>query len=313
MVTASDWIVTLVLPHAADALALSALEHQVVDALKGLCGAVTWAELMPGQAADGTVTGVEDSAGCQDALAGLLQSLSVDWAWQPVSPHRRKRLVVSDMDSTLIQGECIDELADVAGIKPLIAAITERAMRGELDFEAALIERVALLKDLPVGAIDTVLRAMEPMPSAATALATMKAQGAYLLLVSGGFTPFTSRVTQALVMDEHRANALALTTDGTALTGQVISPIVGQQAKVDALVEVAARLSLPMEATLAIGDGANDLGMIQTAGMGVAYHAKPKVAAAAPFQIRVGDWRSVLCFQGIAQSQWVVRPDVVVF
>jgi phosphoserine phosphatase len=223
------------------------------------------------------------------------------------SGNRRKRLLVADMDSTIIGCECLDELADMAGIKTKVAAITERAMRGELDFEDALRERVGLIAGLPMHALARVYAERVRLnPGAKALLATMRANGAYTLLVSGGFTYFTSRVATDAGFDENRGNTLM--DDGNALTGKVGDPILGREAKVKALVETASRKKLALADTLAVGDGANDLAMVQKAGLGVAYHAKPVVAEAAETTphgatIAHGDLTALLYLQGYRGEQ----------
>ena len=211
--------------------------------------------------------------------------------------NRRKKLLVADMDSTIITCECIDELADMAGIKPKVAAITERAMRGDIDFPDALRERVALLKGLPLEKLDRVYAERVRLNPGARALtATMRAHGACTLLVSGGFTFFTSRVAADAGFEENQGNRLL--DDGSLLTGEVGEPILGREAKLKALDDAAARHALRTADAVAVGDGANDLDMIRRAGLGVAYHAKPVVAAAAGASISHGDLRSVLYLQG---------------
>ena len=232
-----------------------------------------------------------------------LQGLGVDMAVQPAL-GRRKRLLLADMDSTMIEQECIDELADMAGVGPRVAAITARAMNGELDFEAALRERVLLLKGLPTGVIDEVLRdRITLMPGGRTLVATMKANGAQAALVSGGFTAFAGRIAEVLGFDEHRANTL-LVEDGL-LTGKVGDPVLGRAAKVQALQDITARLGIPVEAALAVGDGANDLGMLGLAGMGVALHAKPSVAAQCSVRVNHGDLTALLYLQGYSRAEFV--------
>ena len=220
---------------------------------------------------------------------------------------RRKKLLVADMDSTIINVECLDELADMAGMKPQIAAITERAMRGELEFEAALRERVGMLKGLPLSALEkTYGERVRLNPGAKSLLATMRANGAHTMLVSGGFGYFTQRVAQACGFHAERGNTLL--DDGDALTGEVGTPILGRQAKLEALEEAAAHLKIDLAETLAVGDGANDLAMIQRAGLGVAYHAKPVVAAAAGAAINNNDLTALLYLQGYADSE-IVRGE----
>ncbi|HUJ03074.1 MAG TPA: phosphoserine phosphatase SerB [Rhizomicrobium sp.] len=220
------------------------------------------------------------------------------------SANRRKKLLVADMDSTIIGCECLDELADEAGLKPRIAEITERAMRGEILFEPALRERVGLLKGLPLSALEaTYKRAVKLNPGAKALVATMKANGAYTLLVSGGFTFFTSRVAREAGFHEEQANVLL--DDGATLTGKVREPILGRQAKLEALKAAIAKLHLTADDALAVGDGANDLAMIQYAGLGVAYHAKPIVAEAASTCIDHGDLRGLLYLQGYRYEEIV--------
>jgi len=220
-----------------------------------------------------------------------------------VAEGRAKQLLVADMDSTMITVECIDELADYAGIKPQIAAVTEAAMRGELDFESALDARVALLKGLDEGVIATCLaERVKIMPGAVALIRTMKARGATTILVSGGFTRFAEPVAEIIGFDRAIANRLEI-ADG-ALTGTVTKPIVGSDTKERTLLEATAALGLPPEATLAVGDGANDLAMIKRAGLGVAYHAKPIVAAAAAARIDHNDLTALLYAQGIARKDW---------
>ena len=232
-----------------------------------------------------------------------LQSLSVDLVVQPAA-GRRKRMLLADMDSTMIQQECIDELAAEAGVGTHVADITARAMNGELDFEAALTERVGLLRDLPVSLIDKVLRErITLMPGGQTLLATMKHNGAYAALVSGGFTQFTAAIAEKLGFDENRANTLL--TNGDKLSGKVALPILGRDAKVAALHEISARLGIGTEGVIAVGDGANDLGMLHGAGTGVALHAKPTVAAQCSVRINHGDLTSLLYVQGYSQSDFI--------
>jgi len=232
-----------------------------------------------------------------------LQGQGIDLAVQPTL-GRRKRILIADMDSTMIDQECIDELADVAGFGPRVAAITARAMNGELDFEAALTERVALLEGLPEAVIAQVLDQRITLASGGPQLvATMRAHGAYTALVSGGFTAFTRAVAGQLGFDENRANEL-LAKEGV-LTGRVAMPILGREAKVEALQQIAARLGTTAQDAIAVGDGANDLGMIQLAGAGVALHAKPSVAAQAPIRINHGDLTALLYLQGFAASDFV--------
>ncbi|UAK24845.1 phosphoserine phosphatase SerB [Sphingomonas nostoxanthinifaciens] len=242
-----------------------------------------------------------DRAAARAALEGLLPG--VDVVVQPRA-HRAKKLLVADMDSTMITIECIDELADYAGIKAEIAAVTERAMRGELDFEAALDARVALLKDLDESAIERChAERVVLMGGARTLIQTMKANGARTVLVSGGFTVFADRVAASIGFDRALSNRLGL-ADGR-LTGIVARPIVGAATKQAVLEEERAALGLDPAETLAVGDGANDIPMIQAAGLGVAYHAKPRTAAAAAARIAHGDLTALLYAQGYARAAWV--------
>ena len=237
------------------------------------------------------------------ALSNQLVGAGIDIVVQPAE-GRRKKLLVADMDSTIIQQECIDELAAELGLKEQIADITERAMRGEIDFEPALLERVGLLKGLPLSALESVYQnRITETPGGRALTATMRKHGATCALVSGGFTFFTQRIADAVGFDFNRANTLVFVDD--RLSGDVARPILGRQAKIDALIELRAELKLPHEATLAIGDGANDLGMIEEAGLGVAYHAKPVVAEAADARIDHGDLSALLYMQGYRSSEIV--------
>ena len=216
---------------------------------------------------------------------------------------RRKKLLLADMDSTMIGQECIDELADFAGLKAHVAAITERAMRGEIEFEPALRERVALLKGLAVGVVDEVLaKRITLTPGGRELVATMRAHGAYTCLISGGFTLFTSAIAAMIGFDENRGNEL-LVEDGK-LSGKVAEPILGRAAKLATLNELREAFDLDDLDTLVVGDGANDLGMIQSAGLGIAYHAKPAVAAAAHARIDFGDLTALLYAQGYRRDEF---------
>jgi len=231
-----------------------------------------------------------------------LQDLGVDLIVQPLE-GRRKKMLLADMDSTMIQQECIDELAAEAGIGERVAEITARAMNGELDFEGALLERVGLLKGLPEAIIEKVLaERITFMPGGKALLATMKANGGYAALVSGGFTAFTAKVAAELGFDENHANTL-IVEDG-ALNGDVGRPILGKQAKVDQLERITAKLGLSEADVIAVGDGANDLGMLGRAGSGVALHAKPSVAAQCDIRINHGDLTALLFLQGYARADF---------
>ena len=225
-----------------------------------------------------------------------LQSLRIDLCIQP-EMGRKKQILIADMDSTMIEQECIDELADEAGVGPDVAGITARAMNGELDFDAALRERVGLLAGLPQSVIQDVIKnRITLMAGGPVLLATMKAHGAYTALVSGGFTAFTAQIAATLGFDENRANTLLIEND--VLTGQVADPILGKAAKVQALQQIAARLGLTADQAIAVGDGANDLGMLSLAGAGVALHAKPSVQAQCKLRINFGDLTALLYIQG---------------
>ena len=237
------------------------------------------------------------------ALEDEFEGEPVDVIVQPAE-GREKRLLVADMDSTLIGQECVDELAAYAGVGAHVAAITERAMLGEIAFAPALRERVALLGGLPESLIADVLRERITLnPGARTLAQTMRARGARVAIVSGGFHQFTRAIAERIGADEERANQLA-TEDGK-LTGKVVEPVLGQDAKLSALKEMAAAMSLPLAATLAVGDGANDLAMLEAAGLGVAYRANPKVAAAAHARIDHGDLTALLYAQGIERKDFV--------
>jgi phosphoserine phosphatase len=218
---------------------------------------------------------------------------------------RRKKLLVADMDSTMIGQECIDELADYAGVKDRVAAITERAMRGEIAFAPALRQRVALLRGLPAAIIETVIaERIRPTPGARTLVATMRANGAYTCVVSGGFTAFTSKLAATIGFDEQRANALVVDPSGN-LTGTVTEPVLGREAKLETLNELRDRLRLGREETLAVGDGANDVPMIEAAGLGVAYHGKPAIREEADACIDHSDLTALLYAQGYRREEFV--------
>ncbi len=258
--------------------------------------------LAPGEACDlrfqGDAAGLEEQ--CREALAGA----PVDLFCQPDGTQRRCALLVADMDSTIITAECIDEMADLLGLKAKIAAITERAMAGELDFPAALRERAAMLRGLSEDDLQTVYdQRIRLSPGARALVATMKAHGAYTALVSGGFTFFTGRVAAAAGFDHHQANQLEF-EDGR-LTGKVVEPILGADEKLAALRQLRGERDIPADQTLTVGDGANDLAMIGEAGLGVAYHAKPIVAQAAAARIDHGDLRALLYLQGYRAAEIV--------
>lgn len=253
-----------------------------------------------GVAAD--LTFATDALAARDALEGAFPGTDVV---VQASATRAKALLVADMDSTMITVECIDELADYAGIKPQVAAVTEAAMRGELDFEEALDARVALLAGLDAGVIDRCLaERVTIMPGAVALVRTMRAAGGRCVLVSGGFTRFAEPVAAEIGFDRAIANVLEV-ADGR-LTGRVAKPIVGSATKRETLDRWTLDAGLAPAATLAVGDGANDLAMIQAAGLGVAYRAKPIVAKAAAARIDHGDLTALLYAQGIARRDWVI-------
>ena len=278
----------------------AAIDAAAVEALRNAWGGgvVTW--LSPDRAAEFPIRHLP---GNREDVWNSLQAVGIDMAVVP-SEGRRKKMLLADMDSTMICQECIDELAAEAGFGARVAAITARAMNGELDFNAALTERVGLLKGLDAGVIDRVIRTrITYMPGGETLLATMLGSGAYTALVSGGFTAFTAVVAGRLGFDEHRANRLGIS--GGRLTGEVLPPILGRAAKVEALDEITARLGIEEADVIAVGDGANDLGMLARAGMGVALHAKPAVAAQSDLRINHGDLTALLFLQGYRADEFV--------
>jgi phosphoserine phosphatase len=238
-----------------------------------------------------------------DFLRSGLGTLPIDVVVQPAA-GRRKKLLLADMDSTMIGQECIDELADYAGLKARISAITERAMRGEIEFAPALTERVALLKGLPVTVVEEVIgKRITLTPGGRTLVATMRKSGAHTCLVSGGFTLFTRRIAAMIGFDEDRANRLLIGSN-RRLTGQVAEPILGREAKLAMLRDLRMRFGLATDETLVVGDGANDLAMIEDAGLGVGYRAKPKVAEAAAAHIEHGDLTALLYAQGYRREEF---------
>jgi phosphoserine phosphatase len=279
-------VLTLVVDREATTLGY-AIIARVCEAIQ--CRSVV--DLSPGEAADLHCNAPPD----MDAVTAALAGAPVD-AIATRLRGRRKGLLVADMDSTIVTSETLDELAAFAGLKERIAAITWRAMNGELDFPAALRERVAMLKGLPLAALEQTWQSVRLMPGAPELVATMRAHHATAALVSGGFSYFTSRVAAACGFDIHRCNTLL--DDGTALTGEVGEPIQDKQAKLAALHELAAARGLKLSATLAVGDGANDLPMIAEAGLGIAFHARPAVAAQARAQVRHANLRALLFAQG---------------
>jgi phosphoserine phosphatase len=275
------------------------LESGLLDSLRNAWGGgdVVW--LDPGVAAEFALPVIPAN---RWQVWEDLQGMGLDLVVQ-AAEGRRKRMLLADMDSTMIRQECIDELADMAGVGAHVAAITARAMNGELDFEAALLERVALLKGLDAAVIAQVMaERISFMPGGAALIATMKANGGHAALVSGGFTAFTEQVAAALGFDEHRANTLLI--EGNRLTGDVARPILGRQAKIEALEQITARLGIAEADVIAVGDGANDLGMLGRAGTGVALHAKPSVSAQCDVRINHGDLTALLFIQGYARADF---------
>ncbi|MFO1202324.1 MAG: phosphoserine phosphatase SerB [Tabrizicola sp.] len=275
------------------------LERVTVESLRNAWGGGEARWLDPGVAAEFDLAEVPENR--WEVWEGL-QALRVDMVVQQAE-GRKKRLLIADMDSTMIRQECIDELADEAGVGARVADITARAMNGELDFEGALRERVGLLKGLPEAVIGQVLRdRITLMPGGKVLLATMKANGAYAALVSGGFTAFTSAVAGTLGFDENRANRLHV--EGGRLAGTVAEPILGKEAKLEALNEITARLGITPGQAIAVGDGANDLPMLQAAGTGVALHAKPRVQAECQVRVNHGDLTALLYLQGYSRTDF---------
>jgi phosphoserine phosphatase len=281
-----------------------ALDSTVVDGARAIlpeAGPAHW--LFDEVAVDIPFAGSEDSTAILKRLHEARGDLPIDIVVQS-QIDRRKKLFLADMDSTMIGQECIDELADFAGLKAHVAGITERAMRGEIAFEPALRERVALLRGLPVSVVDEVLKQrIKATPGGRALVMTMRAHGAYTCLISGGFTLFTNAVAAMIGFQENRANELKV-ADGK-LTGEVAEPILGRAAKLATLVELREAFDLDNLDTLVVGDGANDLGMIEAAGLGVAYHAKPAVAAAAAARIDHGDLTALLYAQGYQREEFV--------
>jgi phosphoserine phosphatase len=291
--------VATLIAHPSNPVLDARLGERAAEALKA--SGLYW--LADGIACDLALRDGTDLGAAETKLRDVLGSLPVDLVLQQAET-RRKKILIADMDSTMIGQECIDELADVVGLKDQVSAITARAMNGEIAFEPALRERVALLKGLPITVVDDVIAKRITLTSGGPELiATMKAKGFYTALVSGGFTVFTQRIAATLGFDENRANIL-IEKDGV-LTGEVAEPILGKQAKVDALTAIAERLGISPQEAMAVGDGANDLGMLAVAGAGVALHAKPAVAAEAGMRIDHGDLTALLYIQGYRKSDFV--------
>jgi len=304
-------VATLISNPAAPALDAAAIER----ARRALPSAQAPIWLDPGIAADIPFSGSRENSQANDnrALADRLRDALagvplLDVVVQPAG-RRRKPLFLADMDSTMIGQECVDELADYVGVKQRVAAITERAMRGEIEFAPALRERVALLAGLPASIIDEVIaNRISLAPGARTLVATMRSHGAYTCLVTGGFTLFSRRIAAMIGFDDNRANTLLLDAGGR-LTGEVAEPIFGRADKLATLIELTRRFGLAPDQTLVAGDGANDIAMIEAAGLGVAYHAKPKVAEAAAARIDHGDLTALLYAQGYRREEFVKTDD----
>ena len=276
------------------------LDRVAVESLRDAWGGGDALWLDPGVAAEFALEVVP--ANLWEVWDGF-QAMGIDLAVQP-AVGRKKRMLIADMDSTMIQQECIDELADEAGVGPYVAGITARAMNGELEFEAALRARVGLLKGLEEAVIARVIRdRITLMPGGPALVATMRGNGGYAALVSGGFTAFTGAIAGVLGFDENRANTLLV--EGGRLTGAVAEPILGRAAKVQALEEISARLGISPAEAVAVGDGANDLGMLGLAGMGVALHAKPSVQAECQVRVNHGDLSALLYLQGYRRDEFL--------
>jgi phosphoserine phosphatase len=272
------------------------LDDGLLARLRAAAPTTARTERLDGEIAADLFAEAGDARKLEATLREALGGAPVDVIVQPAAT-RRKRLFLADMDSTMIGQECIDELAAYVGLKQKVSDITERAMRGELEFEPALRERVALLKGIALGVVDEIIAERITLTPGGSALVrTMRANGGYTALVSGGFTVFTGPISATIGFDEHRSNILL--SEGALLSGLVAEPILGKQAKLDALIELRARFALPDEATLAVGDGANDLAMLGEAGLGVAYRAKPAVAAAADARLDHADLTALLYAQG---------------
>ena len=275
------------------------LEPALVESLRNAWGGGDAIWLAPDEAAEFSVSNLPENRWnvWQDC-----QNLGIDLIALP-RENRRKKLLLADMDSTLIHQECIDELAAEAGFGAMVAQVTAKAMNGEIAFETAMHERVAVLKDLPISVITKVLsERITYMPGGKTLVSTMKSNGAYAALVSGGFTEFTGPVANTLGFDENRANVLL--RNGDVLSGKVAEPILGQEAKVEALRQIVQANNWSTDDVIAVGDGANDLGMLGLAGVGVALHAKPAVAAQCDVRINHGDLTALLYLQGYNRDEF---------
>lgn len=282
--------------------ASGALDHATAMRIGAALDTLTWDVLSENQAYHFAI-GQGNRADLVQAAQRVLTDRPVDICLLPMAERRKRKILIADMDSTMIRQECIDELAAEAGLKERVSEITARAMNGELEFDSALKERVGLLAGLPSSVIDRVISTrIELMPGGPSLVSTMRRDGAWCALVSGGFTDFTARIAEILGFHENRANRLL--HSGGRLTGHVAEPILGKQAKVDALQEISQRLNISTEDAVAVGDGANDLGMLSEAGLGVALHAKPAVAAQADIRVDHGDLTALLFLQGYNRSEF---------
>lgn len=295
-----ECVLTLVAPSGTTLdTPLVAAAREALQARHATVSPPVWLE--PGTACDVAFADLEPDL-ADAAVRTRLGGAAVDIICQ-AAENRRKMLLVADMDSTIVTGETLDELADFAGLKGPIAAITERAMRGELDFEGALRERVAMLKGLDAGALEKTYDRIEYTPGAVALVRTMAANGAHCMLVSGGFTYFTDRVAAHCGFHEARANTLGMA--GGSLDGTVGDPIIGRDAKLRALMEGAGSRRLPLTLTCAVGDGANDVAMLQAAALGVAFHAKPMVQDMVRVKVNHGDLTALLYAQGYRKDEFV--------
>lgn len=278
------------------------LDHATAMRVSSAVGAHAWEMLSDSQACQFDIA-LGNRIDLMAQVRGIIEEKPIDVCLLAASERRKRKILIADMDSTMIQQECIDELAAEAGLKERVSEITARAMNGELEFDSALKERVALLAGLPSTVIDKVISTrIELMPGGPSLVSTMRRDGAWCALVSGGFTDFTARIAEILGFHENRANRLL--HSGGLLSGKVAEPILGKQAKVDALHAMCERLNISADDALAVGDGANDLGMLGEAGLGVALHAKPAVAAQADIRIDHGDLTSLLFLQGYRRAEF---------
>lgn len=300
-----DSVLTLIAPPQASILdaATAARARTAMDALGAETGQAVW--LSANEACDIAFSGLaieQAEAAVRETLGEVLDTPGIDIISQPLD-GRRKKLLIADMDSTIVTGETLDELAAFAGLKDRIAAITKRAMNGEIGFSEALFERVGMLSGLEEKCLEETLKTMTVSPGAEALVRTMRAHGAYTALISGGFTYFTERISATVGFHEHLGNHLEIT--GGKLTGRVIEPIVDKETKLKTLLALAGKKHIPTVETLSVGDGANDLPMLLSAGLGVAYHAKPAVAAGARHRIDHGDLTALLFAQGYARDEFV--------